>query len=62
MMSEYKISRSAYYAIFRDFEPKLGHVPTHAKSSRGVAGEVREIFEKRLFVKSFFSIDSLFFL
>ena len=50
MMSEYKISRSAYYAIFRDFEPKLGLVPTHAKPSRGVAGEVREIFEKRLFL------------
>ena len=28
----------------------MGLVPTHAKSSRGVAGEVREIFEKRLFL------------
>ena len=23
MMSEYQISRTAYYAIFRDFEPKM---------------------------------------
>ena len=28
----------------------MGLVPTHAKPSRGVAGEVREIFEKRLFL------------
>ena len=32
MMSEYKISRTAYYSIFRDFEPKFGLMPSHAKS------------------------------
>ena len=37
MMSEYQISRSAYYAIFRDFEPKMATVQPNAKSDKGVS-------------------------
>ena len=50
MMSEYQISRTAYYAIFRDFEPKMATVQPNAKSDKGVSSELHEIFEKRLFL------------
>ena len=34
MMSEYKIGRTAFYSIFRDFEPKLAVLaPPDAKSN-----------------------------
>ena len=46
-MSEYQISRTAYYAIFRDFEPKMATVQPNAKSDKGVKIELHEIFEKR---------------
>ena len=50
MMSEYQISRTAYYAIFRAFEPKMATVQPNAKSDKGVSTELHEIFEKRLFL------------
>ena len=50
MMSEYQISRTAYYSIFRDFEPKMATVQPNAKSDKGVKTELHEIFEKRLFL------------
>ena len=50
MMSEYKIGRTAFYSIFRDFEPKMASVPPDAKSDKGVNSELHEIFEKRLFL------------
>ena len=37
MMSDYQISRSAYYAIFRNFEPKMATVQPNAKSRAGDA-------------------------
>ena len=50
MMSDYQISRSAYYAIFRNFEPKMATVQPNAKSDKRVKTEIHEIFEKRLFL------------
>ena len=51
-MKTYHISKSAYYTIFRDFEPKVVDSPArgnaNAKSLKGVS-EVHAEFEKRLF-------------
>ena len=49
-MKTYHISKSAYYNIFRDFEPKVVDSPArgNAKSLKGVS-EVHAEFEKRLF-------------
>ena len=52
MMSDYQISRSAYYAIFRNFEPKMATVQPNAKSDKGVKTELYEIFDVDLIVRS----------
>ena len=49
-MKTYHISRTAYYNIFRNFEPKVADSPARgsAKSLKGVS-ELHAEFERRLF-------------